>query len=279
MSLYKTRAADPGNDSWVVTDRITPARPPGTVLIGTAGWLLAALAAGLFAVSFAGQYLYIYGARHQQAASVIEAGMLDIGMIIFSLLALGLARAGKPARTERALIVGCALGSAGMNYLAADLASPRSVIAFTAAPLFLAVVVDRVIAVIRRHVLGDDAGSPWTPVGRAGAATARAGGKTALYGLRLALAPPSTGRGLRQALLNATPLPAAEPAAALPPPPADSQPRSDDTPREGTKKARLIKAYHAHPGYGISQLAAEVDTTPQTARNYLRAAKLNGRAP
>ena len=35
-----------------------------------------------------------------------------------------------------------------MNYAAAD-ASPRSVIAYTAAPVFLAIVVNRVIAVIR----------------------------------------------------------------------------------------------------------------------------------
>jgi len=142
-------------------------RRPGSVLIGWAGWLLAALAAGLLFVSFAGQYKFIFAARQQKIASIIEALMLDAGMIIFSLLALGLARSGKPARTERVLILACAAASAGMNYAAADDASPRSVIAFTAAPVFLAVVVDRVIAVIRRHVLGDDETSPWTLVGRA----------------------------------------------------------------------------------------------------------------
>jgi hypothetical protein len=40
-----------------------------------------------------------------------------------------------------------------MNVSAADVASPRSVAAYAIAPLALAVVVDRVVAVIRRHVL------------------------------------------------------------------------------------------------------------------------------
>ena len=41
------------------------------------------------------------------AASWVEAVALDVGMAIFSLLALGLARAGQPARAERVLILAC----------------------------------------------------------------------------------------------------------------------------------------------------------------------------
>ena len=118
-------------------------------------------------------------------------------MTIFSLLALGLARAGQSARIERALVIACALGSAAMNYAAADDGSPRSVAAYVMPPVFLAVVVDRVVAVVRRHVLGDSERSAWTGFGR-----------VALYVLRFVLAMPSTAKGLRRQVLILAPLPA-----------------------------------------------------------------------
>ena len=64
---------------------------------------------------------------------MIEALLLDLGMIVFTLLALGLSRAGKPARAERALTLACAAASAYMNVAAADVASPRSVTAYAVA--------------------------------------------------------------------------------------------------------------------------------------------------
>jgi hypothetical protein len=247
-------------------------RTSGSMLIGWAAWLLAALGAGLLFVSFDGQFTYIFLARHQSAASLIEALMFDVGMIIFSLLALGLARAGKPARTERTLIMACSAGSAAMNYAAADTASPRSVVAYVAAPVFLAVVVDRVIAVIRRHVLGDDETSAWTALGRALITAVKLAGLVLLYSLRFALAAPETAAGLRQAVLNAAPLP---------------QPPIDDvTP---TKKAVLLAAYRAAPEYGMRSAASQVaarlaplaDLQPGTARSYIYAelARLEGETP
>ena len=173
-------------------------RPAGSALINTAAVLLGLLAAGLFVVSLAAQYCYLIAERHQTVPSVIEAVGLDVGMAIFSLLALGLAMAGQSARVERALIVACALGSAGMNYAAANGGSPRSVAAYVMPPIFLAIVVDRVVAVVRRHVLGDADRSAWSGVGR-----------VTLYGLRFLLAAPSTATGLRRQVLNMTPLPAA----------------------------------------------------------------------
>jgi Protein of unknown function (DUF2637) len=116
---------------------------------------------------------------------------------------LGLARAGKGARTERTLIMACSFGSAAMNYAAADTASPRSVVAYVAAPVFLAVVVDRVVAVIRRHVLGDDETSAWTALGRAVLAAVRLAGLVLLYALRFILAAPETAKGLRRMVLDA----------------------------------------------------------------------------
>jgi hypothetical protein len=186
-------------------------RAPGTVLISAAAWLLMAIGAGALYVSFDAQRQYVLAVRHHQAASIIEALLLDLLMIVFTLLALGLSRAGKSSRTERALILGCAVASAYMNVSDADTASPRSVAAYILAPLALAVVVDRVVAVIRRHVLADTEPSAWAPLGRAAAAAARLAGLLALYTLRFTLAPPETASGIRRYILQAAPLPPVQP--------------------------------------------------------------------
>jgi hypothetical protein len=252
----------------------------------------------LFGVSLAAQYRYILHAKHQVTASMVEALALDAGMIIFSLLALGLARAGQSARVERALILACAIGSAGMNYAAADVASPRSVAAYVMPPVFLAIVTDRVIAVVRRHMIGDDERSAWAVLGRALAAALLGLGKAVLYGLRLALAPRSTLGGLRRCVLLATPLPAAsdlEPERdALSPGScaAKTGPRSGDLCGQArpctrhepevrlvgeTKKAHLARLYADHPEHGVraavgrvaAQLASHTQLGAGTARAYI----------
>ena len=250
-------------------------RAPGSVLIAVAAWQLALIGGGALFVSFSAQYAYIFTVRRQNAASVIEALLLDLLMIVFTLLALGLSRAGKSARAERILILTCAVASAYMNVSAADVASPRSVAAYAIAPIALAVVVDRVVAVIRRHVLADQEPSAWSTVGRAAAAAARIAGRVLLYCLRFALAAPETARGLRRMVLDATPLPA------LPDVPA---PEATGPPPR-TKKAVLLALYRVHPEYGdrgtASRVAAEL--APQaglqagTARSYVYA-ELDGRA-
>jgi hypothetical protein len=181
--------------------------PPGERLIAAAAILLAALAAGFLYVTLNAQYHYIFAVKNQSAASMIEASGLDAGMIVFSLLALGLARAGQPARTERTLILACALASAGMQYAAADTTSPRSLAVYVMPPVFLAVVVDRVIAVVRRWVTGGTERSAWLVLGRAVLATGRLAALILLYVLRLVLDPIATARGLRRGVLQAAPLP------------------------------------------------------------------------
>ena len=257
-------------------------RAPGSRLVLAATILLGLLAAGLFVVTLNAQYKYIFAAKGQQIPSVIEAASLDLGMAIFTLLALGLAMAGQAARIERALIVACALGSAAQNYAAADVSSPRSVAAYVAPSLFLALVVDRVVAVMRRHVLGAAEGSVWATVGRALAVMARAFAVVLLYMLRFVLATPSTCAGLRQVVLNATPLPAAPalpeiPAAeevpAIEPPPVTEPPELAGA----SKKARLAWWYRQDPDYGsraavaavAKRLAPKVDLSEGTARAYL----------
>jgi hypothetical protein len=250
-------------------------RAPGSVLIAVAAWLLALIGGGALFVSFSAQYAYIFAIRRQDAASVIEALLLDLLMIVFTLLALGLSRPGKPARAERALILACAAASSYMNVAAADVASPRSVPVYAVAPVALAVVVDRVVAVIRRHVLADCEPSAWNTVGRAAAATARITGLIVLYFLRFALAAPETARGLRRIVLDAAPLPAR---------PAPAAPEAAEPAR--TKKAVLLALYRAHPDFGnrgtASRVAAEL--APQaglqagTARSYLYAELDGGKA-
>jgi len=117
-----------------VRRRAGTGRAPGSALIAVAAWLLALTGGGALFVSFSAQYAYIFTVRRQDAASVIEALLVDLLMIVFTLLALGLSRAGKSSRTERVLIVACAAASSYMNVSAADVASPRSVTAYAIAP-------------------------------------------------------------------------------------------------------------------------------------------------
>jgi len=152
-------------------------------------------------------------------------------------------------------------------------ASPRSVTAYAVAPVALAVVVDRVVAVIRRHVLADREPSAWITLGRTAAAAARITGLMLLYCLRFVLAAPETARGLRRMVLDAAPLPA------LPEAPA---PEVIDPPR--TKKTVLLALYCAHPDYGdrsrasrvAAELAPRAGLQAGTARSYLYA-ELDGR--
>jgi hypothetical protein len=245
-------------------------------MVAVATGLLFLLGAGLFAVSLDAQYRYVFHAKHQSAASWIEALALDVGMAIFSLLALGLARAGKPARTERVLIMACAGASAVMNFAAADDASPKSVLAYVMPPVFLAVVADRVVSVARRHVLGENEQSPWL-----------AAAAVVLYTLRLVLAPPSTTAGLRRWLLLKTPLPAAHAAAAATAPqrkPIGGRP-GPAGPRAESKTARflaLVEQRHGPladfpPGRvarTCTELAPEVGLDAGAARTALRRAVL-----
>ena len=259
-------------------------RAPGSALVSAATILLGLLAAGLFVVSLTAQYRYVFAVKHQSVPSAIEAIGLDAGMAVFSLLALGLAMAGQSARIERALIVICAVASAGQNYAAADVTSPRSVAAYVMPPLFLALVVDRVVAVVRRHVLGADERSVWAAVGRGIAVAGKVLGLVLLYLLRLVLAPPSTSAGLRRVVLIAAPLPAAArpPAAgpltggetpALGPPPVSEPPELEGA----SKRRRLAWWYERDAAFGdraavaaaARRLAPLVGLGEGTARAYL----------
>ena len=187
------------------------ARRAGARLIWASTAGLAVLALATFYVSFRAQYAFMFAVKHQDAPALIEALIADVAMVICSLLALGMACAGQPAKVARLLVVVFAGLSAGMNYLAADVPSVRSVAVYVMPPAVFAVCTDQTVAVIRRHGLGITEDSAWTGLGRAVLAAARAAGVIVLYGLRLILAPAETAGGLRRTVLNAAPLPGAAP--------------------------------------------------------------------
>jgi hypothetical protein len=253
-------------------------RAPGSLLIASATCLLALLDAGLLYVSFDAQYRYIFAVKNAKVPAIIEAAMLDAGMIILSALGIGLAMAGKASKAERFLIMICAAASAGMNFAAADPGSWRSVAAYTAAPVFLAIITDRVISVIRRHVLPGDTESAWAWLGRATIGAARLTALIVLYLLRTVLAPKETATGLRRMVLDATPVPGAvqvtvAPATGGPDEPEDRDDQADQDDRNdedggepaiefATKKQAFLSRYRGHPQYGsrgaASRVAAEL---------------------
>jgi hypothetical protein len=261
-------------------------RAPGSLVIAFATWLLALLGAGLMYVSFDAQYQFILAQKGARAEALIEAAMLDAGMVILSALGIGLARAGKPSGSVQVLIMICAGASAGMNFAAADPGSWRSVVAYVSAPVFLAVITDRVITVIRQHVLPLDTESAWAPLGRATVAVLRLAAVVALYQLRTVLAPTQTLRGLRQMVLDAAPVPemtriqpmSSEPlpwpghdhgipehgrpceATSAAEPGDECRDQGADQPVTGfrTKKAAFLSRYRGHPEYGNRAAAGRV---------------------
>jgi hypothetical protein len=188
---------------------VEAARRPGARLIWASTAGLAVLAAATFYVSFRAQYAFMYAVKHQDAPALIEALIADVAMVVCSLLALGMACAGQPAKAARLLVVLFAGLSAGMNYLAADVSSVRSVAVYVMPPVVFAVCTDQTVAVIRRHGLGITEDSAWTVLGRLVLAAVRLAGIILLYGLRFILAPAETAKGLRRMVLNAAPLPEA----------------------------------------------------------------------
>jgi hypothetical protein len=185
------------------------ARRPGARLIWASTAGLAVLALATFYVSFRAQYTFMFAVKHQDLPALIEALIADVAMVVCSLLALGMACAGQSAKVARLLVVVFAGLSAGMNYLAADVSSVRSVAVFVMPPAVFAVCTDQVVCVVRRHGLGIAEDSAWSVLGRVVLAAARLAGAVVLYGLRFILAPAETARGLRRMVLNAASLPQA----------------------------------------------------------------------
>jgi hypothetical protein len=251
-------------------------------LLVSASVLLAVLAVTQGYVSWHQQFAFDLAAKPgQPAASALEAIGLDSAAVIFAILGVALARLGRAARIERVLVALCALGSMLMNLLGADLGSPRSVAVYVMPPVLFAAGADRLIAVIRRSALGpvadaEERRSAWRVVAVA-----------ALYGLRFALAPPSTAVGVRRLVLAATPLPSPGSARAIEGPALEESgdlklrpARQPVTPgRDGTKTSRLLALAGERHDLAVvplgdvsaiaTALAPEAALHPSTARRVL----------
>jgi hypothetical protein len=186
---------------------VEAARRPGARLIWASTAGLAVLGLATFYVSFRAQFTFMYAVKHQDLPALIEALIADVAMVVCSLLALGMACAGQSAKVARLLVVLFAGLSAGMNYLAADVSSFRSVAVYVMPPAVFAVCTDQAVAVIRRHGLGIAEDSACSVLGRVVLAVVRLAGVIVLYGLRFILAPAETAKGLRRMVLAAAPIP------------------------------------------------------------------------
>jgi hypothetical protein len=166
-----------------------------------------------------------------------------------------------------------------MNFAAANDVSPKSVLAYVMPPVFLAVVADRVVSVVRRHAIGEDERSPW-----------RAAVPVVLYTLRMVAAPPCTAAGMRRWLLRATPLPAdvAPSVAPAPQRKAIGGRRGPAGPRAQSKTARFLALVEQRQGplsgfqpervsRTCAELAPEVGLDAGAARTALRRAVLAAR--
>lgn len=180
----------------------------------SAGWLrnamiaLGVLAAAAAIVSYAAQYKFVLAAKSITAIAALEAGIPDAAAVIFACLGIALALQGKRAVRARVLNVGAVATSIFMNFAAAAGTGWRDVAIWTMPPVAYALASDTAIGVVRAwavarqkalsEALADDEPSPLAMLGR-----------VVLYTMRLIVAPPSTARGARRSLLNATPLPPA----------------------------------------------------------------------
>jgi hypothetical protein len=163
--------------------------------LGSAMVALAVLAAAAAAVSWDAQYTLVQAIKKVPAIAALEAGIPDMGALIFAALGIALALHGRRAVRPRGLNLACIGISVAMNALAAapgwrDLAvwvMPAAVYALASDTLIGAV---RARAISRTHRAGqepdDDDATPMAIVSH-----------LILWLLRLALAPPSTLTGFR----------------------------------------------------------------------------------
>ena len=191
-------------------------RPSGSALIARRPWLLGLLAAGLVRGCLAAQYRYVFAARHQSLAERrSRRSLLDLlHDRVHAAGARPVPWPASPARTERALILVCAVASAGH-----ERRRRRHRLARAAwSPTWCAPVVPRRG---RRPGRGRDPAarprlttrrSAWTALGRCAGrrCAARRPGPAVLAAVHPGR-PLDDGQGLRRMVLDAAPLPGCRP--------------------------------------------------------------------
>jgi len=247
---------------------------------------LAVLAAAAAVVSWDAQYVMVRTARRDMVIAALEAGIPDAGALIFAALGIALALHGRRALRPRTLNVACVAVSVTMNAMAAG-HGWRDLAIWVMPATIYALASDTLIGVVRawalarmRHdgqvLAGDDA----TPLAVAGAVV--------LWLLRLALAPASTLAGFRRWVVEECPVVPGRtaiprPAAVLALPPAGlpqgaRRRRPDGRPAKQDLLIALASQRHdlhrlplSRVAGIASQIGAEVDLHPGTARRVLRA--------
>src|SRR5215469_4016110 len=151
---------------------------------------LAVLAAAAAVVSWDAQYVMVSQVKHTPVIAALEAGVPDVGAVIFAALGIALALHGRRALRPRTLNVACVAISLAMNAMAADRGWRDMAIWVMPAAVY-ALASDTLIGVVRAWALarmrasGEAlAGEEATPLAAAGACL--------LWLLRLMLAPVST---------------------------------------------------------------------------------------
>jgi hypothetical protein len=241
---------------------------------------LGVLAAAAAAVSWDAQYTLVLAIKGFPAIAALEAGIPDVGAVIFAALGIALALHGRRAIRVRALNVACVGISLAMNALASG-AGWRDLAVWVMPSAVYALASDTLIGVIRAwaiartrragQVLAEDEATPMAIIGG-----------LLLWLLRLTLAPRSTLAGFRRWALDECPVAPGRKAAAEP-----SQTQASSSPsamalvvRPGKQARMLALASERHdlmtlPLKRVSgianQIGAEVSLSPGTARRVLLA--------
>ncbi len=264
-----------------------PTPDTGRTWLRNAMAALAVLAAAAAVVSWDAQYVMVRQVKHIPAISALEAGIPDAGALIFAALGIALALHGRRALRPRTLNVACVGLSLAMNAMAAGRGWRDTAIWVMPATVY-ALASDTLIGVVgawalaRMQATGQDlAGDDVTPLAVAGAVL--------LWLLRLSLAPASTLSGFRRWVVEECPVapgriaPTVQPAlfAVLPVADAEAPPprrrRADGKPGKQDLLIALASQRHDLPRLPLnrtariaSEIAAEVDLHPGTARRVLR---------
>jgi hypothetical protein len=201
-------AAVPERDGVRVVNVAPGAGGPGP---GQAGWwlrgaavALGVLAAAAAAVSWDAQYAMVRAAKPVPLVAALEAGIPDVGAVIFAALGVALALHGKRALRSRALNAACIGISLGMNALAAG-PGWRDLAIWVMPAAVYAVASDTLIGVVRAWVLAR-ARHQGETLADDGLTPLAAAAGLALWLLRLSLAPRSTLTGFRTWVITDCPV-------------------------------------------------------------------------
>jgi len=191
--------------------RVVNVTPGGGQGPGQAGWwlrgaavALGVLAAAAAAVSWDAQYTMVRAARHVPAVAALEAGIPDVGAVIFAALGVALALHGRRAVRPRALNAACIGISLVMNALAAGRGWRDLAIWVMPAGVY-ALVSDTLIGVVRAWVLAR-ARHQGEMLAEDGPTPLAMAGSLVLWVLRLSLAPRSTLTGFRSWVVTDCPV-------------------------------------------------------------------------